>query len=51
MWITHKMYSEKHNKDMWWAYDESIDEGVCYAGPFFYKAEAQQKADELNGGE
>ncbi len=33
---------------MWWAYNDDDDAEINYVGPFYYAAEAQEKADELN---
>ena len=42
------MYSDDHFGDMWYVSDGSS--AICH-GPYYYQAEAQEKADELNGGE
>ena len=37
-----KMYSEKHNKDMWWVECEA-----SYYGPYNHKPEAEEKMKDL----
>lgn len=45
MWYEHKMYSQRHNRDMWYAANDSYPE---YHGPYDMEGEATTKCNELN---